>query len=135
MVKKVMKRLREEVEKKKTSNCQSMRMGKEGKSKIIASCGFLEDELRQCSKEGGVTMADSVETLAVDLRTRVKNLEAKEKARRKKCKVRFSIFKKNKAFQKNYMKVRGQEVVTSGYGASKNLERVHAVEIAPTERF
>ena len=30
--------------------------GKEGKSKMIASCGFLEDELRQCSKEEGVTM-------------------------------------------------------------------------------
>ena len=42
--------------------------GKEGKSKMIASCGFLEDELRQCSKEEGVTMANSVETLGVDLR-------------------------------------------------------------------
>ena len=49
---------------------------------MIASCGFLEDELRQCSKEGGVTMADSVETLRVDLRTRVKKLGVKEKARR-----------------------------------------------------
>ena len=39
---------------------------------MIASCGFLEDELRQCSKEEGVTMADSVEMLGVDLRTRVK---------------------------------------------------------------
>ena len=33
---------------------------------MIASCGFLEDELRQCSKEAGVTTADSVETLGVD---------------------------------------------------------------------
>ena len=56
---------------------------------MIASCGFLEDELRQCSKEG-VTMADSVETLGVDLRTKVKRLGAKEKARRKNCKVRLS---------------------------------------------
>ena len=65
---------------------------KEGKSKTIASCGFLEDELRQFSKEEGVTLADSVETLGVDLRTRVK-MEAKEKTRRK-CKVRFSGFMK-----------------------------------------
>ena len=36
-------------------------------------------------------MADSVETLGVELRTRVWNLGAKEKARRKKCKVRFSL--------------------------------------------
>ena len=58
---------------------------------MIASCGFLEEELRRCSTEEGVTMADSVETLDVDLRTGVKNLGAKEKARRKKCKVRFSL--------------------------------------------
>ena len=56
-----------------------MIMVKEGKSKMIASCGFLEDELRQCSKEGGVILADGVETLGVDLRTRVKRLGAKEK--------------------------------------------------------
>ena len=29
--------------------------GKEGKSKMIASCGFLENELSQFSKEEGVT--------------------------------------------------------------------------------
>ena len=54
--------------------------GKEGKSNMIASCGFLEDELRQFSREEGVTMADSVDSLGVDLRTRVKKLGAKEKA-------------------------------------------------------
>ena len=48
--------------------------GKEGKSKMIASCGFLDDELRQFSKEEGVMLADSVETLGVDLSTRVKKL-------------------------------------------------------------
>ena len=35
---------------------------------MIASCGFLEAELRQYSKVEGVTMAGSVETLGVDLR-------------------------------------------------------------------
>ena len=39
-------------------------------------------------------MADSAETLGVALRTRVKRLGAKENARRKKCKVRFSFIKK-----------------------------------------
>ena len=70
------------------------------------------EELRQCSKEGGVTMADIVESLGVDLRTRVK-FGSERTA------VRFSLIKRNKAFQKNYMNVGGQEVVTSGYGASK----------------
>ena len=69
---------------------------------MIASCGQLEDELLQCSK-GGVTMADGVETLGVDLRTIVKHLRS---ARRKKCKVRLSrIKKKNEAFQKSHIKV------------------------------
>ena len=52
--------------------------GKEGKSKMIASCGFLENELSQFSKEEGVTLADSLETLGVGLRTRVKRLGAKK---------------------------------------------------------
>ena len=55
---------------------------------MIASCGFLEDELRQCSKEEGVTLGRQCGNAGVDLRTRVKKLGAKEKARRKKCKVR-----------------------------------------------
>ena len=83
MSKKVMKKLKEEVEKKglKLSVTEN---GKEGKSKMIASCGFLEIELSQFSKEQGVTLADSVETLGVDLRTRVKRLGAKEKSEKKK---------------------------------------------------
>ena len=104
MAKKVMKKLKEEVEKKglKLSVTEN---GKEGKSKMIASCGFLENEMRQVSKEEGVTLADSVETRGVDLRTKVKRLGVKDKTRRKKCNARFSIIKKNRAFQKNYMKV------------------------------
>ena len=45
---------------------------------MIASCGFLEEVLRQFSKEAGVTLADSEETLGVDLRTRATRLGAKE---------------------------------------------------------
>ena len=113
MAKKVMKKLKEEVG--KTGLTLSVTEDKkEGKGKMIASCGFLEDELRRCSKEEGVTMADSAETLDVDLRTRIKKLGAKEDARRKKCKMRFSIFKKNKAFQKNYMKVGVKKLLRVG---------------------
>ena len=62
LAKKVMKKLTEEVfrEGLKLSVTEH---GKEGKSKMIASCGFLEDELRQSSKEEGVMLADSVERL------------------------------------------------------------------------
>ena len=41
----------------------------------------------------GVTLADSVKTLGVDLRTRVKRLGAKEKARRKKVQCEVSNHK------------------------------------------
>ena len=46
-----------------TSGTRGSEEGKEGKSEMIASSGYLEDELRQCSKAEGVTMADSVEAL------------------------------------------------------------------------
>ena len=101
--------------------------GKEGKSKMIASCGFLEDELRQYSKEG-VTMADSVETLAVHLRTKIKRLGAKEKARRKKGKVRFSLINKNKAFQKSNMEVWVKKLSRAGMVPARAW-RGHAVEM------
>ena len=84
--------------------------GKEGKSKMIASC------------EEGVTMADSVDTLGVDLRTRVKNLGAKEQARRKKCQVIFSLIKKNVSFPEELDEGVSQEAAASTYGASKNVE-------------
>ena len=88
---------------------------------MIASFGFLEDELREFSREEGVTLADCLETPGVDLRTRVKRLGAKEKARRKKCKVRFSLTKKSKAFQKKLHESVCQEVDTCRYDASKDL--------------
>ena len=65
LAKKVMRKFKEEVEKKglKLSITEKR---KEGKSTMVASCGYLEQKLRECSKEEGVTMADSVETLGVD---------------------------------------------------------------------
>ena len=41
---------------------------------MIASWGLLENELSQFRKEEGVTLADGVKTLGVDLRTRVMGL-------------------------------------------------------------
>ena len=46
---------------------------------MIASCGFLVNELCHFSKEEGVTLADCVETLGVDMRTEVKSLGEKKK--------------------------------------------------------
>ena len=101
---------------------------------MIASCDFLQNELRQHGKEEGVTMADSVGILGVDLRTGVKKLGAKEQARRKKCRLRFSIITKNKAFQKNYMKVGVSKLLRAGMVPAR-IWRVHAAGLAPTERL
>ena len=94
----------------------------EGKSKMIASCGFMVEELRQCSKEEGVTMADG------DLRTRVK-FGSERTA------VRFSLIKRNKAFQKNYMKVGVKKKLLPAGMVPARTWGVHAVVMAPTERF
>ena len=108
LAKKVMKKLKGGVE-KKGLKWSVTKNGKKGKRKMIALCGYLEEELRQCSKEEGVTMANSVETLGVDLRARVKRLGVKQKARRKKCKVRLSLIKKKKALPVELHEGGGQE--------------------------
>ena len=74
----------------------------------------------------------SADTLGVDFRTRVKNFGAKEKARRKKCKLRFSLLKKNKAFQNSYMKVGVKKLLRSGMNPARTWG-LHAVGMAPTE--
>ena len=65
-----------------------------------------------------------------DLGTRVRRLGAKEKARRKKCKRRFSLIKKNKAFQKNYMKVGVKKLLPAGMMPARTW-----VGMASTERL
>ena len=122
-----MKKLKEEVEKKGLS-LSVTENGKESKSKMVASYGFVENELPQFSKEEGVTLADSVETLGVDLRTRV-SWEQK-----KKWKVRFPLIKKNKAFQRNHMKVDVKKLLRAGMMPARTWV-AHAVGIAPTESF
>ena len=118
---------------RKASSCQSHKKVREGKSQI-ASCGFLSNGRSQISKEEGGTLADNVETLGVDLRTRVKRFGAKEKAMRKKCKLRFSVIEKNKAFQNIYMKVGVKKLLRAGMMPARTW-MVHAVGMAPTERL
>ena len=97
---------------------------------MIASCGFLENELSQFSKKESVTLAGSVETLGVDLRTRVRRLGTEEKVVRKKCKVRFSLIKKNKVFQTRYMKVGVKKLLREGVVPARTWG-VHAVRFGP----
>ena len=64
----------------------------------------------------------------MDLRTR-----AKEKARRKKCKVAFSIIEKNKAFQENYMKVGVKKLLRAGMMPARTWG-AHAVGMSLTDK-
>ena len=57
---------------------------------------------------------DDGKQCGVDLRIIVKRLGAKEKARRKKCKVRFSLIKKNKVLQRSCMKVGVKKLSRAG---------------------
>ena len=81
-----------------------------------------------------MTFADSVETLGVDLRTKVKKLGAKEKARRKKCYVWFSLIKKNEACQKNFMKVGVNKLLRAGMMPARTWGG-HVEGMSPAERF
>ena len=85
MAETVLRKLKKEVEEKGlTGN------GKEGKSKKITSCKFLEGKLRDCSQIERMIRAGSVETLGVDLRTDIKQLGAKREGEKKEvqCEIR-----------------------------------------------
>ena len=70
--------------------------------------------LRVCSKREGVVLAESVGALKVDLKSQTKQLGAKEKARRKKCHVRFSLIRKHRVFETSYMKTGVRKVLRTG---------------------
>ena len=63
-----------------------------------------------------------METLGVDLRTRVKKLGVKEKARRKKCKVRFSLTKKEQGSPEELHERGCQEALACKHDACKDVE-------------
>ena len=67
----------------------------------------------QQEKEG-VGLATSVETLGEDLMARTQQLGSIEKARKKKCDVRFSFAKKKRVFQKTYMRVGVRKLLRIG---------------------
>ena len=99
---------------------------------MTASCGFLEDEVRQCSKEEGVTVTDSVENTWSAFENESQEVGSSRK-NEKKCKVSFSLIKKNKAFPESYMKVWVKNLLRTGMVPARAWG-AHAVEMAPTER-
>ena len=102
--------------------------GKEGKSKVITSYKYVEEELRECSKKGGVEMADSVETLGVDLTRQTKQLGAKEV----RCEV--LAHQEKLGLPENYLRT-GVRKLLRTVSVPARAWRGQAVCVAPTERF
>ena len=100
---------------------------------MISSRTCLEEKFLACSKREGVCLATSVETQGVDLTTRMKQLGAKEKARRKNCDVRFSIARRNRVFQKSCIRI-GVEKLLGMVFVLARVRKGQAVGIALTER-
>ena len=78
------------------------------KSKVIASSSYLEEKFQKCR------LAIRVETLGVDLRTRTKQLGAKEKARRNTCDVWFSIARRTRVVPEELHEDWCEEAVEEG---------------------
>ena len=73
----IWEKLKQEVQKKglKLSITEG---SKAGSSEVTASCRHRREKWRECSKRGGVVMAESVEMVGVDQRTQTEQLGAKE---------------------------------------------------------
>ena len=100
---------------------------------VITSCRYLEERYQECSKKEGVVVAMSVETLGVDLRTRTKQLEAKERSRRQKCEV-ILVYQENRVFQKSHMRTGIRKLSRTGLVPARAWGG-QAVGIVPTERL
>ena len=116
------------------------RVNWKGKSRRSRSCGFgprpgegIRASQPSCSLVLGSALQLPKEDLASAVRVHRapeactvgrmcgRGLGAKEKARRKKCKIRFSLLKKESSLPKELHESRCQEVATSGCGTSKDL--------------
>ena len=86
---KVLRVMRMEAE-EKGSKLPVTEGGKEGKSKVIASCSNVEEKFQHSSNKGE-GLADSVGTLGVNLRTRTKQLGAKTEGEDKEEEVRCEV--------------------------------------------
>ena len=128
--KKVMRKLKEEVEKKgfKLSVTEN---GKEGQSKMIASCGFLENEISQFMKRRRSDDGRQCGNVGSPLENQSQELGSERKSEKKEV---HSEILACKAFQKNYMKLGVNKLLRAGMVPARTW-RVHAVVIAPTERL
>ena len=70
----------------------------------------------------------------MDLRTRTKQLGAKEKARRKTCDLKLSFAIGNRVFQKNCVRIGARKLLRLGVVLAR-VWRGQAVGVAPTDKL
>ena len=114
---------------KKVLRSRRREVEEEGKKLSIT-----EGETEGQSRRGGVGFPHSVETFGVDLRITTKQWGAKEKTKRRKCDVRFSIAMRNHVFQKKYMRIDLRKLLRMGLVLA-GVWGGQAVGISPTERL
>ena len=98
---------------------------------VVQSSGREVPGIQQKRRVG---LATSVETLEVAFRMRTKQLGVKEKARRKKCDERFSIVRKNRIVQKNYLGTEARRLLRMGFVLARVWEG-EAVDTSLPERL
>ena len=78
-------------------------------------------------------MADGVDTLGVDLRTRVKKLGAKEKSEKKKVQGEVLDYHEEQGLPEELHESGCQEVATCRHDASKDMESPCGRDVSPEE--
>ena len=105
---------------------------KEGRSKMIASCSYLEKKFRHAVKKRSGSF-DKRRKVRSGPEDENEQLGAKEKARRK-SDVMSSFAKGNRAFHRNNRRIDVRKLLRMGLVFAR-VRRGHAVGIAPPERL
>ena len=126
---KVFENLEEAVTKKGRLMLPLCQRAKEGESKMIASCSYPKERLKEDCNTVGVGITDSVEMHRHDFRRRKGTLE-----QRQKLKHRINIIKDTKARQRQCIGERSEQVVDTVSGPSNDIGR-ESTGHPPTERL
>ena len=96
--------------------------GKEGQSKAITSCKYLEERFQDCSKKG-VALATSVETLGVDLNNEDQAAGGEGEGEKKEVRCKIFACQEKSGLPDKLHDDWCEEVVEDGFGPNESMER------------
>ena len=105
--------------------------GKEGKSNMMTSCRYLEEELRDCSQKEGVTVADSVRNTRSGLENTIQAVRSEGESEQEKVQCEILAHQENRIFQKKLREDRSEKTVEDWLGS---CERTAWIGIWPAEQ-